>query len=153
MSTRITCIIPDEEDPTHVAGVGGLHGWTEWEVQIIGEIEDGANYYVEVDDHHMELVVPNATAASTSLPTSRRPPRTTPSPYPTAPEIGPGDVAEQPSPASCPMSTPPSVFLRRSPLLVSSQSSVAEQVQVAFRAALTRAIEKGFARSATEKPR
>ncbi|MGA8744549.1 MAG: DUF3892 domain-containing protein [Solirubrobacterales bacterium] len=58
MATRITCIIPDENDPNdRLAGVGGLHGWTEWEVQIIGEIEDGANYYVEIDDQRVEVVV------------------------------------------------------------------------------------------------
>jgi Protein of unknown function (DUF3892) len=58
MATRITCIIPDENDPNdRVAGVGGLHGWTEWENQIIGEIEDGANYYVEVDNQRVEVVV------------------------------------------------------------------------------------------------
>lgn len=58
MPTRITCIIPDESDPTgRVAGLGGLPGWTEWEVQIIAEIEDGANYYVEVDDQRVQVVV------------------------------------------------------------------------------------------------
>jgi len=58
MATRIICIIPDENEPNRrVAGVGGLHGWTEWEKQIIGEIEDGANYYVEVDDQRVDVVV------------------------------------------------------------------------------------------------
>ena len=59
MATRITCIIPHPNDPEkRIAGVGGLHGWTEWELQIIGEIEDGANYYVEVKDHErVDLVV------------------------------------------------------------------------------------------------
>ena len=58
MATRITCIIPHPHEPDHrIAGVGGLSGWTEWEVQIIGEIEDGANYYVEVDHERVRVVV------------------------------------------------------------------------------------------------
>ena len=49
---------PNPHDPDNrIAGVGGLFGWTEWEAQIIGEIEDGANYYVEVDDHQRVDVV------------------------------------------------------------------------------------------------
>ena len=37
------------KDPTNrIVGVGGLFGWTEWEEVVVGEIEDGANYYVEV---------------------------------------------------------------------------------------------------------
>ncbi len=58
MPTRITCIIPNQDEPeARVAGVGARFGWTEWEAQIIGEIEDGANYYVEVDDQRVEIVV------------------------------------------------------------------------------------------------
>jgi hypothetical protein len=58
MATRITCIIPHPHHPDNrIAGVGGLHGWTEWELQIIGEVEDGANYYVEVEDHQRADVV------------------------------------------------------------------------------------------------
>jgi len=55
MPTQITCIIPDENEPN--SRVAGLHGWTEWELQIIGEIEDGANYYVEVDDERVDVIV------------------------------------------------------------------------------------------------
>jgi hypothetical protein len=58
MATRITCIIPNPKEPDNrIAGVGGLHGWTEWEVQIIGEIEDGANYYVEVGHERVAVIV------------------------------------------------------------------------------------------------
>ena len=58
MPTRITCIIPHPHDPDNrIAGIGGLFGWTEWELQIIGEIEDGANYYVEVEDERIRVVV------------------------------------------------------------------------------------------------
>ena len=58
MATRISCIIPDPEDPTHrIAGVGGLFGWTEWAEVVIGEIEDGANYYVEVGHERVTVVV------------------------------------------------------------------------------------------------
>ena len=58
VATRISCIIPHPHDPDNrISGVGGLFGWTEWEVQIIGEIEDGANYYVEIDDHERLAVV------------------------------------------------------------------------------------------------
>ncbi len=39
-----------KNDPhRRVTGVGGLRGWTEWEQQIIGQIEDPANHYVDVD--------------------------------------------------------------------------------------------------------
>ncbi len=58
MATRITCIIPHPHDPDNrIAGVGGLHGWTEWELQIIAEVEDGANYYVETNDHERVALV------------------------------------------------------------------------------------------------
>ena len=58
MATRITCIIPHPKDPDDgIAGVGGAFGWTEWERQIIGEIEDGANYYVEVDHKRVAVGV------------------------------------------------------------------------------------------------
>ncbi len=58
MAIRITCITPDAEDPdTRIAGVGGLHGWTECEDTAIGEIEDGANYYVEVGVERIPVVV------------------------------------------------------------------------------------------------
>ncbi len=58
MATRISCIVPDTNDPDNrIVGVGGLHGWTEWEVQIIGEIEAGANYYVEVGHERVAVVV------------------------------------------------------------------------------------------------
>ena len=58
MATRISCIIPDPNDPTdRIAGVGGLFGWTEWEDMVIGEIEDGANYYVEVGHERVAVIV------------------------------------------------------------------------------------------------
>jgi Protein of unknown function (DUF3892) len=58
MPTRIGCVIPDPKDPDHrIAAVGGTFGWTESEETVIGEIEDGANYYVEVDDQRVEVVV------------------------------------------------------------------------------------------------
>ncbi len=58
MATRISCIIPHPHDPEgRIFGVGGLFGWTEWEDVVIGEIEDGANYYVEVEDHQRVDVV------------------------------------------------------------------------------------------------
>ena len=58
MATRISCIIPDPKDPTNrIVGVGGLFGWTEWEDVVIGEIEDGANYYVEVGVERVPIVV------------------------------------------------------------------------------------------------
>ena len=58
MATRISCIIPDRTGPdSRIAGVGGLFGWTAREDVVIGEIEDGANYYVEVDDERVKVVV------------------------------------------------------------------------------------------------
>jgi hypothetical protein len=58
MATRISCIIPDRTDPDNrIVGVGGLFGWTEWEGVVIGEIEDGANYYVEVGVERVAVVV------------------------------------------------------------------------------------------------
>ncbi len=58
MATRISCIIPDPDRPTdRIVGVGGLFGWTEREDVVIGEIEDGANYYAEVDDERIPVVV------------------------------------------------------------------------------------------------
>jgi hypothetical protein len=58
MATRISCIIPDAKDPTNrIVGVGGLFGWTEREGVVISEIEDGANYYVEIEDHRVAVVV------------------------------------------------------------------------------------------------
>jgi hypothetical protein len=40
-------IIPDRDDPDHrIVRVGGTFGWSESEDAVIGEIEDGANYYV-----------------------------------------------------------------------------------------------------------
>ena len=49
MATRIARIILDPPTPTNrIVGVSGLFGWTESEDVVIGEIEDGANYYVEV---------------------------------------------------------------------------------------------------------
>ncbi len=58
MATRISCIIPDPKDPTNrIVGVGGLFGWTAREDVVIGEIEDGANYYVEVGHEHVVVVV------------------------------------------------------------------------------------------------
>ena len=58
MATRISCIIPDPKDPTNrIVGVGGLFGWTEWEDVVIGEIEDGANYYVEVGVERAAVIV------------------------------------------------------------------------------------------------
>jgi Protein of unknown function (DUF3892) len=58
MATRISCIIPDAKDPTgRIVGVGGLFGWTEQEEVVIGEIEDGANYYVEVGHERVPVLV------------------------------------------------------------------------------------------------
>ncbi len=58
MATRINCIIPEPQDPTNrIVGVGGLFGWTEREEIVIGEIEDGANYYVEVGHERVAVVV------------------------------------------------------------------------------------------------
>lgn len=58
MATRISCIVPDPEDPTRrILGVGGPFGWTEREEVVIGEIEDGANYYVEVGHERIAVVV------------------------------------------------------------------------------------------------
>jgi hypothetical protein len=45
----ITCIVRDDSDPgACIDSVGGL-GWTLAEDVVIGEIEDGANYYVEIE--------------------------------------------------------------------------------------------------------
>ena len=58
MATKISCIIPDPAGPTdRIVGVGGLFGWTEREDTVVGEIEDGANYYVEVDDERVPVIV------------------------------------------------------------------------------------------------
>ena len=48
MTTRISCIIPDAYDRNgRMSGVGGVYTvGPNGKVQIIGEIEDGANYYV-----------------------------------------------------------------------------------------------------------
>jgi hypothetical protein len=58
MATRIGCIISDAKDPDNrIVGVGVAFGWAEWENQIIGEIEDGANYYVEVHNERVAVLV------------------------------------------------------------------------------------------------
>lgn len=52
MATRISCIISHPHDlDNYIAGVDSLFGWIERKAQIIGEIEDGASYYVEGDDY------------------------------------------------------------------------------------------------------
>lgn len=57
MALRITCIVPDSSDPeARIEGVGGV-GWTLSEDMIIGEIEDGANYFVEIDYERVPAVV------------------------------------------------------------------------------------------------
>lgn len=57
MALRITGIVPDGSDPDNrIDSVGGV-GWTLSEDALIGEIEDGANYYVEVDSQRVGVVV------------------------------------------------------------------------------------------------
>ena len=57
MALRITCIVPDDSDPDNgIDSVGGV-GWRLSKEIVIGEIEDGANYYVEVDDERVPVVV------------------------------------------------------------------------------------------------
>jgi len=57
MALRITCIVPESSDPgARIGSVGGVR-WTLAEVVVIGEIEDGANYYVEIEDHRVDVVV------------------------------------------------------------------------------------------------
>ena len=49
MATEITCIVPDGSDPDRRIDAVGGDGWQKDEDTVIGEIEDGAEYYVEVD--------------------------------------------------------------------------------------------------------
>jgi Protein of unknown function (DUF3892) len=57
MALRITCIVLDDSDPyNRIDSVGGV-GWTLTEDVVVGEIEDGANYYVEVDHERVKVVV------------------------------------------------------------------------------------------------
>ena len=82
MATRITCVVPDGSDPdTRIDSVGGV-GWTLSEDIVIDEIEDGANYYVEVGHERVAVVVAEQNGRNTSAPTPTRTPRTTSSPYP-----------------------------------------------------------------------
>ena len=58
MAIWISCIVPNDSDPdSRIAAVGGLCGWTEGEERVIDEIEDGANYCVEVEDERVDVVV------------------------------------------------------------------------------------------------
>ena len=56
MALRITCIVPDGNDPeARIDSVGG--GRTLSEETVIGEIEAGANYYVEVGHQRVAVIV------------------------------------------------------------------------------------------------
>jgi hypothetical protein len=57
MAIEITCIIPDSSDPDErIDSVGGL-GWTKDEDTVIGEIEEGREYFVEVDSARVTVLV------------------------------------------------------------------------------------------------
>ncbi len=57
MALRITCINLAHSHPdSRIDRVGGV-GWTLSEDTVIGEIEDGANYYVEVGHERVAVVV------------------------------------------------------------------------------------------------
>lgn len=57
MATEITCIVPDGSDPgDRIDRVGGP-GWTKDEDTVIGEIEEGREYFVEVDSARVTVLV------------------------------------------------------------------------------------------------
>jgi Protein of unknown function (DUF3892) len=55
MALRITCIVPGGNSSA-IDGVGGV-GWTLSEDTVIGEIEAGANYYVEIGYQRVAVLV------------------------------------------------------------------------------------------------
>jgi hypothetical protein len=57
LATEITCIIPDSSDPDQrIDSVGGS-GWTKDEDTVIAEIEEGREYFVEVDSARVTVLV------------------------------------------------------------------------------------------------
>jgi hypothetical protein len=57
LATEITCIIPDSDDPDErIDSVGGP-GWTKDEDTVIAEIEEGREYFVEVDSARVTVLV------------------------------------------------------------------------------------------------
>jgi hypothetical protein len=57
LATEITCVVPDGSDPDNrIDSVGGP-GWTKDEDTVIGEVEAGHEYFVEVDGARVTVVV------------------------------------------------------------------------------------------------
>jgi hypothetical protein len=57
LTTEITCIIPDSDDPDQrIDSVGGP-GWTKDEDTVIGEIEEGREYFVEVASARVTVLI------------------------------------------------------------------------------------------------
>lgn len=57
MATEITCIVPDSGDPDQrIDSVGGP-GWTKDTDTVIGEIEEGREYFVEVDLARVTVII------------------------------------------------------------------------------------------------
>lgn len=57
MATQITCIIRDGSDPDRrIDSVGGP-GWTKPEDTVIAEIENGSEYFVDVNGNRVKVEV------------------------------------------------------------------------------------------------
>jgi hypothetical protein len=54
MATEITCVVADS--PERIDRVGGP-GWTKDESIVIGEIEEGRHYFIDVDAAQVTVVV------------------------------------------------------------------------------------------------
>lgn len=57
LATEITCIVPDTNDPDErIDSVGGP-GWTKDEDTVIGEVEEGREYFVEVGSARVTVLI------------------------------------------------------------------------------------------------
>lgn len=57
MATRITCVIPDSDDPDNRIDCVGGPNWTKGEAAVIAEIEMGAKYSVRVEGFPIAVAV------------------------------------------------------------------------------------------------
>jgi hypothetical protein len=57
MATEITCIVRDSSDPdSRIDRLGGP-GWNKDEATLIGEVEEGWAYFVQVDSARVAVVL------------------------------------------------------------------------------------------------
>lgn len=57
MATQITCIVPDGSDPDRRIDAVGGSGWQKSEDTVIGEIENGEKYFVDVGGKEVKVIV------------------------------------------------------------------------------------------------